>query len=157
MDLKTTECARHFEAVNNLHGVLEQLQIELTLTKDLLKKSEIEKLELGKSTVNTDEFNLLNKKYSDLICKFEMVSKEYSQKIIERDYFEKEVTKLKSSLVQTMKNFGGDENVVDRRIVIKLLVTYFEHNRPQEVIIKFYFTYLFRYSISCLRFFNFLT
>lgn len=78
---------------------------------------------------------LLQRKLSDMTSRLELITKDYNAKLLENSSLEKEVQKLRTSLVQTMKNFGGDQNVVDRRIVIKLLVTYFEHNKPQEVLL----------------------
>ena len=134
LEFKTTESNRHSDAVCNLHRVLEQFQQDLFQLRESLNTSELRCKSLTEKLENNQEVFALQEKLKKQELDYALLVDDLKSKCTQCEQLETEVSKLRVSLIQTMKNFGGDENVVDRRIVIKLLVTFFEHNKPHEVL-----------------------
>jgi len=143
---KELECERLTEALSKLQGVLEQLQSEQDSkinSEIVLLKSNMSSLEnqvtLYKSEL--DKLQDINKKYHEAEASIRDLQQELSNKTKLCIKLQEEVEPLKKVLEQTLHRLSSlskneQENMVDKRLVSKLILTYFEGKTNKTEILE---------------------
>lgn len=137
-DMLVIEAQQHSEARENLQAVLDQFQ-QAQQAEVASLESERQKMAaaLSRSATLEGEARQYQAAIEMLRQREKTLSEELSgaQKYILR--VEEELGTMRARFdktVQRLQNFHSDENVVDRRLVVKLLVTYFERSDKSEVL-----------------------
>lgn len=135
---KSSECEENAIAYTNLQAVLEQFQTEATeerlrheqvvAEKDILIDQGVVALKEGpvlKERLADSESTLVTVR-QQLISSQKYVLKLENENAVMREEFESKVKKLRT--------FSSSEHSVDRRLVVKMIVTYFERPQKKEVL-----------------------
>ncbi|CAG7866158.1 unnamed protein product [Brassica rapa] len=146
LNLKLTNCLRTIESKNvellNLQTALGQYYAEIEAKEHferelLVAKDELMKLN-GRLRDADERLESSNKEKEDLTAKLvqaEKVAAEWKNRVSK---VEEDNAKVRRVLEQSMTRLNRmsveSDNLVDRRIVIKLLVTYFQKNHSKEVL-----------------------
>jgi myosin heavy subunit len=136
--IQQQEITRLQTALHNLELVLEQLQTEKDRNSETYEK-ELKSLRStatqGQSAIQ--QLNSMQQQFDDMQNSMKQSRDQLaaSQKYVMK--LESENHTLRRGLSETMerfKRFNTDENVIDRRLVVKMLTTYFERQQNQEVL-----------------------
>ena len=138
LEQKEGECRANVEALNNLQLVLEQVQAEQDHSKGQLEADIAQLREQLQSQQDTErqlheaqqmvvflESNVTSLR-SDLLSSHSALAAATHEAEALRASF--------ASTVERLRGFGSDEHQIDRRLVVKLLVTYFERGQKEDTL-----------------------
>ncbi len=137
---KSTQCADNLEALSNLQSILEKIQTDHDSEKRRLNREVEEAQALADQAGNSLkkvqalEEQLLQK--DSLLSEFKKELKSLRKYTVKIENDNADIRKTLQATISRLENFSEDENFVDRRLAIQLLVAYVEGKRAKKEVLE---------------------
>jgi len=137
LEIKTTECEHANVAMANLQSAMEALQSEYSSHKRQVE-GDLEQLRKSVDSARSAEVQL--KEREAHIAELNTTVNQLSQQVSSAHKYiiklETDNATLRKGVEQTMQRLqaSSDSDLVDRRVVVKMLLTYYERENKDEII-----------------------